>query len=64
MYIQSIATDCWGFSHVGPHQLHTKATYIRTYVVETSCSQLLFIESATYLLKVNSLVINNVAMNL
>ena len=41
----------------------------KAYVAETSCSQLLLLESATYyirtyMLKINLLVINNVAMSL
>ena len=36
----------------------------KAYVAETSCSQLLLIDSATCMLKTNSLVISNVAMSL
>ena len=36
----------------------------KAYVAETSCSQLSLIESATYMLKVNSLVIKHVAVSL
>ena len=34
------------------------------YVDETSCSQLSLIESATYMLKINSVVIKHVAVSL
>ena len=37
---------------------------MKAYVVETSCSQLSLIESATYMLKVNSVVIKHVAVSL
>ena len=36
----------------------------KAYVAETSCSQLSLIESATYMLKVNSVVIKHVAVSL
>ena len=36
----------------------------KAYMAEMSCSQLLLTESALYMLKINSLAINNVSMGL
>ena len=35
---------------------------MKAYTAETSCSQLLLVESARYMLKIDSVVINNVGM--